>query len=289
MMTPRAPVAEQLIAELRSYHRPVVAFSGGVDSAVVARAAFEADRSTALAVTSIGPAVAESERAIARDVAGGIGIEHIELPTDEWRNPSYVRNAPDRCFHCKSELYGAIRRWLEAHGMADREIVSGTNVDDLGDFRPGLEAARDFAVRHPLVACGLTKPQVRDLARLWGIPVWNKPAAPCLASRVAYGVEVSPERLLRIERAESLLRELGFRIVRVRLHADELARIEVPREDIPTLIDRLDQSAVERLKELGFRRVTVDLEGFRSGNLNDLVPVDVLSQSVAKPAGGRDT
>ena len=282
-------LAERLVSQLAACTRPVVAFSGGVDSALVAKAAYLAHGRDAVAVTAIGPAVAADERVIAERVAHEIGIRHELLATHEWRRPAYRRNAPDRCFHCKSELYGAITAWLDAQGESEREILSGANQDDLGDYRPGLQAASDFRVRHPLVECRLGKESVRRLARYWQLPVWDKPASPCLASRIAYGVEVTPDRLRRIEAAESILRERGFAVVRVRLHADDLARIEVPRDELGRLVERLDERLVERLKQLGFRRVTVDLEGYRSGSLNEFLPVDMLARSVAKATADRDT
>jgi uncharacterized protein len=259
--------ATRLIALLRPLESCVVAFSGGVDSAVVAKAAFLALGDRAVAATGIGPAVAESELEIARDVARAIGVRHVELPTDEISRPGYIANAPDRCFHCKSELYIVLAQYASKHDIS--AIANGTNVDDLGDYRPGLMAATEHKVLSPLVDCHLDKQAVRDLARHWNLPVWDKPAQPCLASRIAYGEQVTPERLTMIEEAERLLHDLGFRIVRVRYHEGDLARIEVPTEELPRLLSaEVHRQVTTTLKELGFRHVTVDLAGFRSGSLN---------------------
>lgn len=259
-----------LLTNLRQYESCLVAFSGGVDSAVVAKAAWLALGERAVAATGIGPAVADSELATARQVARDIGIHHVELPTDEITRSGYVANAPDRCYHCKTELYTVLAHYARNNQL--QVIANGTNVDDLGDYRPGLQAAAESAVRSPLVECGFDKQAVRAIARHWGLPVWDKPAQPCLASRIAYGEQVTPERLERIERAEAFLRGHGFSIVRVRHHEGELARIEVPSEDFPRLLSLpFSKEMVRTFQELGFRYVTVDLAGFRSGNLNDAI------------------
>lgn len=259
--------ADQLVANLQQLGSCVVAFSGGVDSAVVAKAAFLALGDCAIAATGIGPAVAESELATARQVARAIGIRHVELATDEITRPGYVANAPDRCYHCKTELYMVLAHYAQENDL--QAIANGTNTDDLGDYRPGLRAATEQQVRSPLVECGLDKQAVRAIARQWGLPIWNKPAQPCLASRIAYGEQVTPERLAMIERAEALLHELGFPITRVRYHEGDLARIEVPLEDLPRLLAPETRArVVTTITQLGFRHATIDLAGFRSGSLN---------------------
>ncbi len=256
-------------------NRCAVAYSGGVDSAVVAKAAAVALGDRAIAVTGVSSSLAAGELATARETAAQIGIAHHIIATNEFTNADYTRNAPDRCFHCKSELYqqlGVLAGDLEFH-----VILNGTNLDDLGDYRPGLQAATDRQVRSPLAECGLRKADVRRLAAAWQLPVWDKPASPCLSSRVAYGEAVTPARLSMIDQAEQFLREAGFPIVRVRYHRNDLARIEVPLNDLQRLLHPdLRQRLTTDFRHLGFKSVTVDLEGFRSGNLNTLVPVESL-------------
>lgn len=283
-MTPPSPagqpaaietLAERLIATLRGYESCAVAFSAGVDSAVVIKAARLALGDRGVAITGVGPALAEGELEAARSLAEAVGIEHVEAGTDEITKSGYVANATDRCYHCKTELYGHLERVADARGL--KTIANGTNLDDLGDHRPGLVAAEEHRVRSPLIECGIDKAAVRLLAKHWDLPVWDKPAAPCLASRLAYGVEVTPERLARVDTAERWLRGLGMREVRVRHHADDLARVEAPLEWIPRLTaDPLRSELVAELKRVGFRAVTIDLEGFRSGSLNTLVPIESL-------------
>ena len=264
-----AKIAERLASRLRSYESCVVAFSGGVDSAVVAKAASIALGDRAVAVTGVGPAVSQRELETARLVAREIGIAHAEIATSEIDRPGYVANAGDRCLHCKTELYDHAVAYAREHSIAT--VANGANTDDLGDYRPGLQAAKDFDVRSPLVDCGIDKATVRELAAYWQLSVTDKPAAPCLASRFAIGVEVTTERLTRVEVGEALLYELGFDDCRVRYHADDVARIEVPLDQLSMLTsDGIRDQVSQRLRELGFRHVTVDLEGLRSGSLNPL-------------------
>ncbi len=276
-----AQAAAELVALLSRIERPIVAFSGGVDSSVVALAAKQARPDHALAVTGIGPALAQAERRAARRLARQIGIAHQELTTAELENPGYVANAGDRCYHCKSELYGAILRELvRRHAGGEAAVIlSGANADDWGDHRPGLAAASQAGVRHPLTELGLGKAAVREVARYWNLPVWDKPASPCLASRLAYGVEVTAERLARVEAAEAYLRARGLRELRVRYLAGDEARIEVPLEELGRLCQpEWRNDLVATFKRIGFRYVCLDLEGFRSGNLNQLIGVDELSR-----------
>lgn len=273
---PIQQVAEHLVQAIRGYRSCAVAFSAGVDSAVVTKAAYVALGERSVAVTGVGAALPAGELEAARQLAESIGVRHIETPTDEIDQDAYIRNATDRCYHCKTELYGHLRTIVDELQLD--VIVNGTNTDDLGDYRPGLIAAEQHAVRSPLVECGISKATVRELAQHWDLPVWDKPAAPCLASRIAYGVEVTPERLRRVDSAEQWLRGLGIREVRVRHHADDLARVEAPLDWVPRLAtDPLREELVAELKRLGFRAVTIDLAGFRSGSLNTLVPVETLS------------
>lgn len=273
-MNPLANKRDQLLSQLASYGSCAVAFSGGVDSAVVAKAAQLALGENAVAVTGVGDALAEGELETARKLAKLVGIRHLERTTEELARPGYVENSSSRCYYCKTELYEHIEEVANELGLAT--IVNGANVDDLGDYRPGMQAAREHEVRSPLAACGFTKQDVRDLAAEWQLPVWDKPATPCLASRIAYGQEVTPERLRMIDAAEQHLRGLGLREVRVRYHEGDLARIEVPAEAIAIIVDKATRrELVARLQELGFKFIALDLMGFRSGSLNTLVQLKV--------------
>jgi pyridinium-3,5-biscarboxylic acid mononucleotide sulfurtransferase len=266
---------EQLLALLAGYGRCAVAFSGGVDSAVVAKAARLALGDAAVAVTGTSAALAEGELAAARELAQLISVRHVVISTEEFADPGYVANNPDRCYHCKSELYtqlGNLRERLDVD-----VVVNGANADDLGDYRPGMRAANEHAVRSPLAECGITKQDVRELAAAWELPVADKPATPCLSSRVAYGLEVTPERLARIDRAEQFLRSLGFRELRVRLHEGDMARIEVPVGEIAELCEPdIRRVVVEEFDRLGFKFITLDLSGFHSGGFTKLVPSEML-------------
>jgi uncharacterized protein len=264
---------DRLLEILRGMKRVVVAFSGGIDSTVVAMAAHLALGDRAGAVTADSPSVPRAEIADAEALAKRIGIRHRLVMTDEFSDPDYVRNDGARCYFCKDELYSRIEALLpelDAEG-----ICSGANLDDQGDYRPGLKAAAEHRVRHPLQEAGFTKADVRALAKHWDLPTWDKPASPCLSSRLAPGVQVTPERTARVEQAELLLKELGLRDCRVRLHEGELARIEVPESDIARLAQPATRARLtKRLKELGFIYVALDLEGFRTGSLNALVDLD---------------
>ena len=225
----------RLLDALKSYGRVAVAFSGGVDSAVVCQAAFLACGPECVAVTASSPSVASGEVQNAVEVAQRIGIRHVILETQEFENPDYTRNPADRCRYCKTELYSQIAARQQSIGFD--VIVNGANQDDLGDYRPGLQAAAEYHVRSPLVEAGCTKADVRQLAREWQLSVWDKPATPCLSSRVAYGVEVTPQRLRQIDAAERFLREkFGLAELRVRCEANEHARVEVPLESLPVVV-----------------------------------------------------
>jgi len=264
---------EGLLAILGAFDSVAVAFSGGVDSTVVAQAAHLALGDRAVAVTSDSASVPRQEIEEAKQLAGRIGIRHVIVPTEEFADPDYVKNDGSRCYFCKSELYSQIETLLPQLGVA--VICSGANLDDQGDYRPGLKAAAEHRVRHPLQEAGFTKADVRALARSWKLPTWDKPASPCLSSRLAPGVTVTQERTGRVEAAERYLHELGYRECRVRLHEGELARIEVPANDLARLADPVVRAALARhFQELGFRFITLDLEGFRSGSLNTLVSLE---------------
>jgi pyridinium-3,5-biscarboxylic acid mononucleotide sulfurtransferase len=270
---------DRLLETLRGYGRVAVAFSGGVDSTVVAQAAYVALGDSTIAVTAVSDSLASGELEEAEALARQIGIHHRVIRTDEFADPNYVRNQTDRCYFCKSELYGRLSGML---GQLEVDVIaSGANMDDMGDHRPGMRAAAERGVRHPLQECGLTKADVRALAQAWGLPIWDKPATPCLSSRIAYGEEVSPERVRMIDQAEQWLRQKGLRVLRVRYHKGDLARIEVPLDDLPRLVD-LDVRGelIAAFRALGFKFVTLDLEGFRSGSFNSVIPVESLLRGV---------
>lgn len=267
---------DQLLQKLHTYGSVAVAFSGGIDSTVVAQAAHEALGDAAVAVTAVSDSLAAGELEEAEQLAQRIGIRHRVIRTEEFADPNYLRNNTDRCYFCKSELYGRLGGLREKLGV--NVIASGTNADDTGDYRPGLQAAAENGVRHPLLECGFSKDTVRELARAWDLPTWDKPASPCLSSRIAYGEAVTPERVQRIDAAEQWLRGLGMRALRVRYHGGDLARIEVPLSELSRLAEPgVREALVKQFRELGFRFITLDLEGFRSGSLNSLVPSETLS------------
>lgn len=264
---------QQLLAVVADYGPTVVAFSGGVDSAVVARAVFEVQGDRCLAATAVSPSLAQGELEEARDVAQRIGIAHAVVSTDEFAVEGYRKNAGDRCFYCKSELYSVLRSRFPEDEFPT--VVNGANLDDLGDHRPGMQAAVQFHVRSPLIEAGLTKSDVRQLAQTWGLPIWDKPAMPCLSSRIAHGVEVTPQRTQRVNAAESFLKQaLNIRELRVRHEANDLARIEVPLAALSRFVDEnFRTQLIDEFHRLGFRYVTLDLEGFRSGSLNLALPL----------------
>ncbi|MEO1528462.1 MAG: ATP-dependent sacrificial sulfur transferase LarE [Planctomycetota bacterium] len=259
--------AAELIRWFDSHRQNVIAFSGGVDSTVVLAASIASGART-VAVTAKSPSVARWQLDLANTVASELGAEHRVIETDEVNRSEYRVNDSSRCFHCKSTLYAGIRAALE-FGGDDVTVLSGTNADDLGDYRPGIQAGRNADVKTPLADLGIDKPMVRAIAKHFGLSNADLPASPCLASRIAYGVEVTPERLAKIESAESFLRERRLEDLRVRLHQSELARIEVPLHQVAAITaEPLRSELVSAFRAAGFEYITLDLEGFSSGSMN---------------------
>jgi uncharacterized protein len=267
---------------LRDLDGVLVAYSGGVDSAFLLRVAVDVLGDCALAVTASSDSYAEGELEAAQRLAGEIGARHLVVATHEMENPSYLANPANRCYFCKSELWETLAPIAREHGIAT--LADGFNVDDVGDFRPGAKAARERGVRSPLREAGLGKQEIRLLSREMGLSTWDKPALACLSSRVPYGEHIDRQKLGQIDRAERLLRELGFRQVRVRHHG-AIARIELPPEDIPRFIGAgLGEPIARRMKELGFQYVTLDLEGYRTGSLNEALRLTTVPARQASPS-----
>jgi len=243
----------------------IVAFSGGVDSTFVAAAAADVLGERALAVTGVSPSIPASEVEEAKELAAQIGIRHVLLGTSEMDSPGYVENSPQRCYFCKTELYSLLEDMARRDGYA--VVVDGCNMDDLGDHRPGRVAASEHGVRSPLIEAGLTKADIRELSKARGLPTWDKPAMACLSSRIPYGTPVTVQALDRIGASEAFLRGLGIRQLRVR-HHDDVARIEVEIDALPIVVEHRER-IVRRLKNLGYKYVTLDLAGFRSGSMNE--------------------
>jgi uncharacterized protein len=260
---------EQLRAILEQMDSVLICFSGGIDSAFLLKVATDVLGERAIGMTAVSPSLPQRERDDAVAIARELGATHYLVESDEMSRADYVRNGADRCFHCKSELYSIALRKQAEWGLSF--VANGTTTDDLGDYRPGLTAAQNASVRAPLVEAQMSKQDVRSAAKLVKMRVWDKPAAACLASRLPYGVEVTRTRLAQVEGLENALRDLGFSQVRVRWH-DSIARIEVPKSDFSRLFstDTMAQ-AVAAGKANGFRFITVDLEGYRSGSLNQLL------------------
>jgi pyridinium-3,5-biscarboxylic acid mononucleotide sulfurtransferase len=260
---------EKLFTILASMRRVIVAYSGGTDSAYLAWAAGHVLGDNAIAITADSASIPESHKRDAAAFARECGFRHEYIETLEFENPEYVKNDPNRCFHCKDELFTR----LEALAKDRRvdHIIYGVNVDDLGDYRPGQRAAKFHGVEAPLVDAGLTKAEIRELSRLAGLSTWDRPAAACLSSRVPYGTPVTEATVKTVERGEEAIRALGFRQFRVRFHG-ELVRIEVAKDELPkALTPAMAQEFVQIFKPLGFHYVTIDLEGYRQGSLNSVL------------------
>jgi pyridinium-3,5-biscarboxylic acid mononucleotide sulfurtransferase len=260
---------ERLREIFRELDSVIVAYSGGVDSSYVAYVANAELGQRAVCITGQSASLPAYQRAEIDRVVEKFGFQHEVIQTEELANPGYNANNPDRCFFCKDELYTKLESVARTRGIGN--IVDGSTVDDLGDYRPGRQAAAQHAVRSPLIEVGLSKSEVRELSRRVELPTWDKPASPCLSSRIAYGTTVTIERLSKVDRGEEILREFGFREFRVR-HHDQLVRLEISPAEMDRVLrkDLIDELA-RRFRELGFKYVTLDLEGFRSGSMNEVL------------------
>jgi uncharacterized protein len=258
---------DHLKALLQDMQLAVLAYSGGVDSSLLVRAAAEVMAPHLIVVTALSETYPASELDSAREFVRSLGVTHRILRTEELSSEDFVRNTPERCYHCKKELYAKLRQIADAEGIS--EIIEGSNTDDLKDYRPGRRAVQELSIRSPLVEAGLSKAEVRELARLRGLPMWDKPSLACLSSRIPYGTRVTPEILRTVQAAEDQLRALGFRQVRVRHHG-ETARIEVDCSDFGRLLaDEVPGQISTALKRLGYSYVCLDLEGYRTGSMNE--------------------
>jgi len=270
---------KRLQAVFASMESVMVAFSGGVDSTFVLKVAHDTLGDRVLALTTTSPTMPEEDRRSAIEMARLIGARHMMVESNELEVPGYASNPINRCYLCKSNLFTVCEAKAAQFGIS--EIVDGLNLDDLHDYRPGMKAAAERRVRHPLVEVELTKAEIRELSRELGLPTWDRPASPCLSSRFPYGTEITPEGLRKVEQGEQVLRTLGFRVVRVRYHGD-VARLELESAEIERVVQPALRETIDReFKKIGFRFVAVDLRGFRSGSLNEGVIGEV-----RRPAAG---
>jgi pyridinium-3,5-biscarboxylic acid mononucleotide sulfurtransferase len=279
-LTP-AQKEELLFSQLSEIPSLIIALSGGADSAYLAWAGYRALGDRALSVTALSPSYSSFDRAKVEEFVATFGLPHVFIETHEVENSAYRANAPDRCYFCKDELFTALDNLAHSSGYA--AVAYGVNADDTLDFRPGHRAATAHKVLAPLLDAGFRKADIRELSQRAGLPTWDRPASACLASRVPYGTEVTPERLALIERGEAALRDLGFRQFRVRLH-DKLARVEISPEEMPRAFSPEMADAISRhLKAAGFTYVALDLEGYRQGSLNETISLPVGASAKTVP------
>jgi len=260
---------DKLFSILGGLGSVLVAYSGGTDSAYLAWAAHRVLGANAIAITADSASIPESHKRDAEDFVRRFGIAHEYIETREFENPDYIKNDQNRCFHCKDELFTRLDEVGRARGIS--HIIYGVNQDDLGDYRPGQNAAKIHQVKAPLVEAGLTKAEIRELSRMAGLPTWDRPAAACLSSRIPYGTPVTIQTIKTVEKGEEEIKALGFRQFRVRFH-DELVRIEIAKDELPrALAPEMAAAFTQIFKQLGFKYVTLDLEGYRQGSLNEVL------------------
>jgi pyridinium-3,5-biscarboxylic acid mononucleotide sulfurtransferase len=260
---------DRLLAQLRGMDRVIVAYSGGTDSAYLAWAANEALGERAMAITADSASIPASHKRDAEEFVRKFGIAHEYIETHEFENPDYIKNDANRCFHCKDELFTRLSDYAKTRGIT--EIIYGVNQDDLGDYRPGQNAAKLHSVKAPLVDAGLTKAEIRELSRMSGLPTWDRPAAACLSSRIPYGTPVTIQNIKTVEVGEEEMKALGFRQFRTRFHG-ELVRIEVAREEMEKALTlEMAGKLTAIFRKLGYQFVTLDLQGYRQGSLNELL------------------